>query len=151
MGWWHRDSGFNCRSRRCCKARTRRRIGIYTEDQMNCKRKRARRRMRTRLRGRVLPPGAAILKLHQQLATPPASISELVIVDKNANGTAFVLSDHQRTCLWARWLSIDHLRSRPMRCGSLRHTCRRHGVECCLLYTSPSPRDRQKSRMPSSA
>ena len=24
-------------------------------------------------------------------------------------------------------------------------------VEICLLYTSPSPRDRQKSRMPSSA
>ena len=27
--------------------------------------------------------------------------------------------------------------------------CARFGV--CLLYTSPSPRDRQKSRMPSSA
>ena len=25
------------------------------------------------------------------------------------------------------------------------------GVDNCLLYTSPSPRDRQKSRMPSSA
>ena len=25
------------------------------------------------------------------------------------------------------------------------------GIETCLLYTSPSPRDRQKSRMPSSA
>ena len=25
------------------------------------------------------------------------------------------------------------------------------GNTCCLLYTSPSPRDRQKSRMPSSA
>ena len=25
------------------------------------------------------------------------------------------------------------------------------GVKDCLLYTSPSPRDRQKSRMPSSA
>ena len=25
------------------------------------------------------------------------------------------------------------------------------GIMCCLLYTSPSPRDRQKSRMPSSA
>ena len=25
------------------------------------------------------------------------------------------------------------------------------GVTACLLYTSPSPRDRQKSRMPSSA
>ena len=24
-------------------------------------------------------------------------------------------------------------------------------IICCLLYTSPSPRDRQKSRMPSSA
>ena len=26
-----------------------------------------------------------------------------------------------------------------------------HGADSCLLYTSPSPRDRQKSRMPSSA
>ena len=26
-----------------------------------------------------------------------------------------------------------------------------HGMLVCLLYTSPSPRDRQKSRMPSSA
>ena len=26
-----------------------------------------------------------------------------------------------------------------------------HGPDDCLLYTSPSPRDRQKSRMPSSA
>ena len=26
-----------------------------------------------------------------------------------------------------------------------------HQYYCCLLYTSPSPRDRQKSRMPSSA
>ena len=26
-----------------------------------------------------------------------------------------------------------------------------HGCLVCLLYTSPSPRDRQKSRMPSSA
>ena len=25
------------------------------------------------------------------------------------------------------------------------------GLKACLLYTSPSPRDRQKSRMPSSA
>ena len=27
----------------------------------------------------------------------------------------------------------------------------KEGDETCLLYTSPSPRDRQKSRMPSSA
>ena len=32
-------------------------------------------------------------------------------------------------------------------------TLEAHAHECvgCLLYTSPSPRDRQKSRMPSSA
>ena len=29
--------------------------------------------------------------------------------------------------------------------------CRRDSSPSCLLYTSPSPRDRQKSRMPSSA
>ena len=29
--------------------------------------------------------------------------------------------------------------------------CKDTGVLICLLYTSPSPRDRQKSRMPSSA
>ena len=28
---------------------------------------------------------------------------------------------------------------------------RKGGIYTCLLYTSPSPRDRQKSRMPSSA
>ena len=27
----------------------------------------------------------------------------------------------------------------------------RGGIKCCLLYTSPSPRDRTRSRMPSSA
>ena len=31
------------------------------------------------------------------------------------------------------------------------HSCYQHMPICCLLYTSPSPRDRQKSRMPSSA
>ena len=31
------------------------------------------------------------------------------------------------------------------------HEVVRSAYENCLLYTSPSPRDRQKSRMPSSA
>ena len=38
---------------------------------------------------------------------------------------------------------------------SVSELCRREGIKpgayYCLLYTSPSPRDRQKSRMPSSA
>ena len=32
-----------------------------------------------------------------------------------------------------------------------KHTPKMEQVNVCLLYTSPSPRDRQKSRMPSSA
>ena len=36
--------------------------------------------------------------------------------------------------------------------GSFKHLSRNQRMtRCCLLYTSPSPRDRQKSRMPSSA
>ena len=34
---------------------------------------------------------------------------------------------------------------------AIAHQLARLGVDVCLLYTSPSPRDRQKSRMPSSA
>ena len=33
----------------------------------------------------------------------------------------------------------------------LEHSYGKAGFDTCLLYTSPSPRDRQKSRMPSSA
>ena len=36
-----------------------------------------------------------------------------------------------------------------MECSS--HAIHQHRITGCLLYTSPSPRDRQKSRMPSSA
>ena len=39
-------------------------------------------------------------------------------------------------------------------CGvgvTIEKLCELYGSKSCLLYTSPSPRDRQKSRMPSSA
>ena len=41
----------------------------------------------------------------------------------------------------------------PEDVATLRHFKKKYGQPCdvCLLYTSPSPRDRQKSRMPSSA
>ena len=35
--------------------------------------------------------------------------------------------------------------------GTLNHILLADRIWICLLYTSPSPRDRQKSRMPSSA
>ena len=36
-------------------------------------------------------------------------------------------------------------------CINIEESLKLDGYESCLLYTSPSPRDRQKSRMPSSA
>ena len=38
-----------------------------------------------------------------------------------------------------------------MRFKGTYYICNKEGHKACLLYTSPSPRDRQKSRMPSSA
>ena len=55
---------------------------------------------------------------------------------------------------------VEALETDPRAVGSLDRESRaiadfgadiRGAVEICLLYTSPSPRDRQKSRMPSSA
>ena len=42
-------------------------------------------------------------------------------------------------------------RDDPDALAVLRHSSAHLLAEACLLYTSPSPRDRQKSRMPSSA
>ena len=44
-------------------------------------------------------------------------------------------------------LAMDHRGA----CGCESNTGDGAGIMTCLLYTSPSPRDRQKSRMPSSA
>ena len=45
-----------------------------------------------------------------------------------------------------RWMYIEYDRD-----GKVMGLNFMQGDEYCLLYTSPSPRDRQKSRMPSSA
>ena len=47
----------------------------------------------------------------------------------------------------------NYLRGNPDLVKGVRYDVNWHGRQSitCLLYTSPSPRDRQKSRMPSSA
>ena len=47
-------------------------------------------------------------------------------------------------------LDLDNLESMPIKDDRTVHK-NSVGYYNCLLYTSPSPRDRQKSRMPSSA
>ena len=46
-------------------------------------------------------------------------------------------------CLPGRGVSYTYLKNFVQLCFDL--------VQCCLLYTSPSPRDQRGSRMPSSA
>ena len=48
------------------------------------------------------------------------------------------------------WFSSD-TKPKPQELGANPGLLAVHQAWTCLLYTSPSPRDRQKSRMPSSA
>ena len=82
------------------------------------------------------------------------------IPSQDNGGFGSVISDGQKAYLsvvWHRDEPTDEriLDSIVMRKLGLRNVNLpkelREKVENCLLYTSPSPRDRQKSRMPSSA
>ena len=69
--------------------------------------------------------------------------------DEAVNGCEYVL--HVASPFILEVPSDEDVLIRPAVDGTLRvlEACSRNDV--CLLYTSPSPRDRQKSRMPSSA
>ena len=54
-------------------------------------------------------------------------------------------------CLYARYDTPVHSALHEACHWLLMSEQRRQKLHTCLLYTSPSPRDRQKSRMPSSA
>ena len=75
--------------------------------------------------------------------------------------SSFVMTKGLDDCLFLypsdQWEKIENkLKELPMTNKAVRSFVRTFfsgAVDCefCLLYTSPSPRDRQKSRMPSSA
>ena len=48
-------------------------------------------------------------------------------------------------------IGISKTEAKPTKLTALEIRAEEHHRKTCLLYTSPSPRDRQKSRMPSSA
>ena len=81
------------------------------------------------------------------------------ISENNHLGRDFVhLHIHTEYSLLDGACRIDQLMDRVKECGQTAIACTDHGVMygCvqfynCLLYTSPSPRDRTRSRMPSSA
>ena len=71
-----------------------------------------------------------------------------------AAGRHSAASSHLRELSWRKY--VHHVRAfseqyRKRVDDHVTRTMRRWTAKVCLLYTSPSPRDRQKSRMPSSA
>ena len=90
---------------------------------------------------KIVIPG--LIDLNTQLREPGFEEDETI-----ATGTAAAVAGGYTTvaCLPNTDPPIDSQASVEF----VRHQARRHN-NCCLLYTSPSPRDRQKSRMPSSA
>ena len=85
-----------------------------------------------------------------------AATSGVVAIDaENVRGkSGFRLNHNALLAATAEWANAHDLRGRVVVVidhGKAHEGfyLRRHGI--CLLYTSPSPRDRQKTRMPSSA
>ena len=93
-------------------------------------------------------------------AARQAFISDIFSIARSAGGEARLVGGVVRNGLLARHKGygfdpeqdLDVAVSLPVRVFV--EAARQQGLrvlETCLLYTSPSPRDRQKSRMPSSA
>ena len=80
--------------------------------------------------------------LHLVARSPKKRLMERYVdALRQLEGAYALVSLTNKTLIGAR----DPLGIRPLMLGEL------NGAYICLLYTSPSPRDRQKSRMPSSA
>ena len=71
--------------------------------------------------------------------------SRVLLVDGNASENVALLGDNLAS------LAIENNWSAVVINGCIRDVVELQQLNICLLYTSPSPRDRQKSRMPSSA
>ena len=57
-----------------------------------------------------------------------------------------------RTHVWKDWIFVNvDGNAEPFEDYAANLIARLEGIDCCLLYTSPSPRDLSTSRMPSSA
>ena len=81
------------------------------------------------------PCGLSILRAFEHLENKGEKIPEIVCFEKQEDWGG----------LWNySWRTGSDQYGDPVPNSMYRYLC-------CLLYTSPSPRDRQKSRMPSSA
>eukprot|EP00656_Telonema_subtile_P015878 TRINITY_DN18356_c0_g1_i3.p2 TRINITY_DN18356_c0_g1~~TRINITY_DN18356_c0_g1_i3.p2 ORF type:complete len:180 (+),score=19.87 TRINITY_DN18356_c0_g1_i3:617-1156(+) len=96
-------------------------------------------------------PNVVKSAMSSQVARSPRTVIGGGAVDNSDTagpGTGFDESDqYWSTDVWGRWSTWNRWQMQHK--GKYRPEC--PIVAACLLYTSPSPRDRTRSRMPSSA
>ena len=105
-----------------------------------------------------MTPSATGFFQPMDMSTFRLRLTQPVHPDSVVYGTTVALRDSDDNLVPAsilakgRHLSIDPCTTaEPVNCGSAADQLTPGDTYTCLLYTSPSPRDRQKSRMPSSA
>ena len=70
--------------------------------------------------------------------------------DSDEDDPVLVKPNGERVDTWRENYPYDEQMKRP-EYEHIKRTLQIELLKCCLLYTSPSPRDRTRSRMPSSA
>src|SRR5665213_2658859 len=114
----------------------------------------------------ILPAGVGGADRGDALEQPDPLLEQKILVQQRADRAQIDHISRQFVVAWLAGEDVDLLLESPaidVQLGSARYLAREaHAaaahdaavgveVDACLLYTSPSPRDRQKSRMPSSA
>ena len=87
----------------------------------------------------------------KRLSDQPLWTSILIVLPDCINSSFWKCKLFQSVCLYHCYCDVPIPRVRRRHCDIYTQVRDTPHVYTCLLYTSPSPRDRQKSRMPSSA
>ena len=89
----------------------------------------------------IIHPNTRIRRYHTE-PEPPGTPSSTTLIHTRPGRACFCGADRQMYWHWP--LTLEDHRLCPLVLPS-------HSRDTCLLYTSPSPRDKRQSRMPSSA
>ena len=106
-----------------------------------------------------VPAHKGLLDTAYDWTCDPQRATTLVKRTGIVSSSSFLVCQQQRSCLTTQPVVaqrttasfVEHLRRSSIIDHQTPGALRDPGLCCCLLYTSPSPRDKRQSRMPSSA
>ena len=102
------------------------------------------------------PIKATVVQVHTPMATRHFQPRENQVLTMVQSGIRRLSRQTNATVAWRQFVSTNEIIGLKINAqlgplSGTRPTVVKAVIRSCLLYTSPSPRDRQKSRMPSSA